>query len=121
LTDWAKQGVFLLNSVLTTIQGSARENAGKHKKIGWEEFTDYIIEKLSEDENPKVFILWGRTFAYPKERLIKNQNLHKIIKSVHPAFANSYKTARDSFFGSAPFSAANSFLLENGREKINWA
>jgi len=110
LTDWAKQGVLLLNSIMTVI----KDKPLSHKNIGWETFTDKIIELLSEREKPMVFILWGN-YARSKKDLIKNKN-HLIIESVHP----SPLSAPRGFFGSKPFSKANTFLESNNIKKINW-
>ena len=110
LEKWAKQGVLLLNSILTV---KAHE-AASHRKIGWENFTDSIIKKLNEKKTPIVFILWGN-FAKSKKVLITNQH-HFIIESVHP----SPLSASRGFFGSKPFSKTNLFLEEQGLEKIDW-
>ena len=110
LTDWANQGVLLLNSILTVV----KDTPLSHKNKGWETFTDYIIEKLGEREKPMVFILWG-SYARSKKELIKNKN-HLIIESVHP----SPLSARRGFFGSKPFSKTNEFLKKNNIEPIKW-
>ncbi len=110
LTDWADQGVLLLNSILTVL----KDTPLSHKNKGWEVFTDKVIEKLGEREKPMVFILWG-SYARSKKDLIKNKN-HLIIESAHP----SPLSARRGFFGSCPFSRANEFLKENGMNEIKW-
>lgn len=110
LTPWAKQGVLLLNSIMTVV----KDTPLSHKAKGWEIFTDKIIEKLGEREKPLVFILWG-SYARSKKELIKGKN-HYVIESVHP----SPLSACRGFFGSKPFSKANSFLVKNGLEKIDW-
>lgn len=110
LEKWAKQGVLLLNTALTVRQGQANS----HKKIGWEIFTDKVIELLNERKDPIVFILWGNN-AKSKEKYIKNKN-HHIIKSVHP----SPLSASRGFFESQPFSKANNFLKNIGKEEIDW-
>lgn len=110
LTDWALEGVLLLNSIMTVV----RDTPLSHKGKGWEIFTDKIIEKLGEREEPMVFILWG-SYARSKKELIKNKN-HLILASVHP----SPLSANRGFFGSKPFSKTNEFLEKNGMEKINW-
>lgn len=110
LEKWAKQGVLLLNSILTV---KAHE-AASHRKIGWEIFTDSIIKKLNDSNKPIVFILWGN-FAKSKKLLITNQQ-HFIIESVHP----SPLSANRGFFGSKPFSKTNLFLEKQGIEKIDW-
>ena len=109
LTDWAKQGVLLLNSIMTVV----KDTPLSHKDKGWEIFTDNIIKKLGEREKPMVFILWG-SYARSKKELIQNKN-HLILESVHP----SPLSASRGFFGSKPFSKANQFLEKNGMSKIN--
>lgn len=110
LSDWAKQGVFLLNSIMTVIKDEAASHRGK----GWEEFTDTVIKKLNEREKPMVFILWG-SYARSKKAYITNKQ-HLILESVHP----SPLSVHNGFFGSKPFSQTNNFLEKNGQEKINW-
>lgn len=110
LEAWAKQGVLLLNTVLTVRDGEANSHKGK----GWEIFTDEIIKLLNKREEPIVFILWGRN-AISKENLISNK-YHKIIKSVHP----SPLSATRGFFGSKPFSKTNDFLISIGESPIDW-
>ena len=110
LTDWAKQGVLLLNSIMTVV----KDTPLSHKDRGWEIFTDDIIKKLGEREQPIVFILWGN-YARSKKNLIKNKN-HLIIENVHP----SPLSASRGFFGSKPFSKTNEFLEKNNITKINW-
>ena len=110
LTDWAKQGVLLLNSVLTVVKDTPLSHKGK----GWEIFTDNVIRYLNDREKPIVFILWG-SYARSKKELITNKN-HFIIESAHP----SPLSASRGFFGSRPFSRTNAFLEKNGIPKINW-
>ena len=110
LTDWAKQGVLLLNSIMTVVRNSPLS----HKEKGWETFTDNIIKKLNEREKPVVFILWG-SYARSKKVLITNPH-HKIIESVHPSPLSAYR----GFFGSKPFSKTNQFLEQHNMEGINW-
>lgn len=110
LTDWAKQGVLLLNAVLTV----EKDKAASHRNIGWEPMTDYIIKLLNLKEEPVVFILWGN-FAKKKAKLITNPK-HLIITSAHP----SPLSASRGFFGSKPFSKANSFLVNNKLKPIDW-
>jgi len=110
LVKWAKQGVLLLNAVLTVRAGEPNS----HKALGWEMFTDRVIETLNAREKPVVFILWGR-FAQEKQRLISSTR-HLIIKSPHP----SPLSANKGFFGSKPFSKTNEFLREMGSEEIDW-
>lgn len=110
LEAWAKQGVLLLNTVLTVEEG----NPNSHQGIGWERFTDSIIEALNNRERPIVFILWGK-HAQKKAANI-NVDKHHIIVSPHPSpFA-----ARKGFFGSKPFSRANTFLESVGSTAIDW-
>ena len=110
LTDWANQGVLILNSIMTVV----KDTQLSHKNKGWEIFTDYIIEKLGEREKPIVFILWG-SYARSKKELIKNKN-HLILESVHP----SPLSANRGFFGSKPFSKTNNFLNKNNIKEIKW-
>lgn len=110
LESWANEGVLLLNSVLTV----EKDKPASHKNIGWENFTDSIIKKINEKEEPVVFILWGN-FAKSKKSLITNPK-HLIIESSHPSpFSVNY-----GFFGSRPFSKTNKFLKENGIKEIDW-
>ena len=110
LESWFKQGVFLLNAVLTVEKNSP----ASHSKIGWENFTDYIIENISEKNENVVFVLWG-AYARSKNKLI-DPSKHKIIESAHPSPLSSYR----GFFGSKVFSQINSYLAENDRETINF-
>jgi uracil-DNA glycosylase len=110
LTVWAKQGVLLLNATLTV----AAKSPGSHQKKGWEEFTDAAIQKLSDEKENLVFILWG-AYAQKKGALI-DRNKHFVIESPHPSpFA-----AHRGFFGSKPFSRCNQFLASQGKELIDW-
>lgn len=111
LTAWARQGVLLLNTVLTV----RRSEANSHKGMGWEFFTDRIIELLNEREAPIVFLLWGSN-ARQKKRLITNPN-HLILETVHPSPLSAY----NGFFGCRHFSRTNEFLRENGRTEIDWS
>lgn len=110
LTRWARQGVLLLNSVLTV----EKDKPASHKNLGWERLTDYIIKLLDNKEDPVVFILWGN-FAKSKSSLITNPK-HLVITSPHP----SPFSARYGFFGSKPFSKTNDFLIKNHLKPINW-
>jgi len=110
LDDWAKQGVLLLNAVLTVRKGEAFS----HSKKGWEIFTDRVIEILNEREKPIVFILWGNP-ARAKKALITNPN-HKILEAAHP----SPLSASRGFFGCRHFSKANEILKSEGFEAIKW-
>lgn len=110
LKPWARQGVLLLNAVLTVEE----HKPTSHKDKGWEEFTDDIIKIINTKKDPVVFILWG-AYARNKKSLITNPN-HLIIESAHP----SPFSARNGFFGSKPFSRTNKFLKEHGIEEIDW-
>lgn len=110
LTKWAKQGVLLLNTVLTVRRGEANSHKGK----GWELLTDEIIRKLNDKTEPIVFILWGAN-ARSKKSLITNP-IHGIIESAHPSPLSAF----NGFFGSRPFSRANKFLILNRIPPINW-
>ncbi len=110
LINWAKEGVLLLNSTLTVI----KDTPNSHSKIGWDKFTDYIVKKLNEKEEPVIFILWGN-FARSKKEFITNPK-HLVIESAHP----SPFSARNGFFGSKPFSKTNEFLKKNNIKEINW-
>lgn len=110
LTGWAKEGVLLLNAVLTVV----KDTPASHKNLGWERLTDYIIKVLNEKEEPVVFILWGN-FAKAKKELITNPK-HLVLTSAHPSpFAANY-----GFFGSKPFSKTNEFLQKNNLKPIDW-
>lgn len=110
LTDWSKQGVFLLNSIMSVI----KDRPLSHKDKGWEIFTDAVISKLNEREKPLVFVLWG-SYARSKKALITNKK-HLVLESVHPSPLSAHR----GFFGSKPFSKINNFLEENNISKINW-
>lgn len=110
LIDWAKQGVLLLNTVLTVREGEAHSHRGK----GWEIFTDRILELLNEKDHPIVYLLWGRA-AQEKQRLI-DTNKHHILTSSHP----SPFSAHQSFLGSRPFSKTNALLKRSGLGEIDW-
>jgi len=111
LTQWVKQGVLLLNTVLTVRAGQAFSHRGK----GWEIFTDRIISELGARKDPLVFILWGAA-AQKKKILIRNQ-AHCILESVHPSPLSSHR----GFFGSKPFSKSNAWLETSGLQAIDWA
>ena len=110
LTHWAKQGVLLLNTVLTVEEG----NANSHKGMGWERLTNRLIESLNELNHPVIFILWGKP-AQDKEKLITNSN-HIILKAPHPSPLSAYR----GFFGSKPFSRVNDILIQQGKTPICW-
>ena len=110
LTPWAKQGILLLNSVLTVRSSTPYS----HKNIGWETFTDFIIKKLNQKDIPMVFILWGAK-AINKQNLITNQK-HLVLKSPHPSPLSAYR----GFFGNKHFSKSNNFLIKNNMNPIKW-
>lgn len=110
LLDWAKQGVFMMNAVMSV----EANKAGSHQRRGWEIFSDSIIESLNEDNKGIVFILWGN-WAQKKAKLITNP-IHKIITSAHPSPLSAYH----GFFGSRPFSRTNAYLKELERQPISW-
>ncbi|MBC1458238.1 uracil-DNA glycosylase [Listeria newyorkensis] len=110
LTDWAKQGVLLLNTVLTVQAGKA----ASHRKKGWEPFTDSIIRLLNEKEEQVIFVLWGAD-AKKKQVLITNPQ-HKVITAVHPSPLSAY----NGFFGSKPYSQINAYLESAGKAPISW-
>ncbi|MBR5248282.1 MAG: uracil-DNA glycosylase [Lachnospiraceae bacterium] len=110
LVKWARQGVLMLNTVLTVRAHQANSHHGK----GWEQFTDAAIRALNEQNRPIVFILWGRP-AQMKESMLNNPN-HLILKAPHPSPLSAYR----GFFGSKPFSQTNQFLKNHGIEAIDW-
>lgn len=110
LVKWAKQGVLLLNTVLTV----RAHQANSHRGIGWEEFTDAAIRVLNTQDRPIVFILWGGP-AQRKASMLHNPK-HLILKAPHPSPLSAYR----GFFGSKPFSQTNAFLEEHGLEPIDW-
>lgn len=110
LSDWAKQGILLLNTVLTV----EKKKPFSHRNKGWETFTDKIIEKLNEKDSPIVFVLWGNP-ARSKKALITN-NKHMIVESAHPSPFAYYK----GFQGSKPFSKTNNLLKSVNKKEIKW-
>jgi len=110
LTEWAEQGVFLLNSVLTV----EKDKAGSHSKWGWEEFTNSTIEFISKENAHVVFVLWG-DYARKKTSLI-DLSKHAIIESAHPSPLSAYR----GFFGSKPFGKINDFLKSWRHPEIKW-
>jgi uracil-DNA glycosylase len=110
LTRWAEQGVLLLNSVLTV----EKDRPASHQKKGWEELTDKIISVVNENCEHVVFILWG---AYAQKKAVfVDRKKHLVLESVHPSPLSAHR----GFFGSKPFSKANSWLNKNGINEINW-
>lgn len=110
LVKWAKQGVLMLNTVLTVRAHQANSHRGK----GWEEFTDAAIRTLNEQDRPIVFILWGRP-AQMKKSMLTNPH-HLILEAPHPSPLSAYR----GFFGSKPFSKTNQFLEAHGETPIDW-
>ena len=111
LTKWAKEGVLLLNSVLTV----EAHKANSHKDIGWKILTDKITEALDKKEGPLVFMLWGRN-ARDKKALLHNER-HLILEAAHPSPLSAY----NGFFGCGHFKKANEYLLANGLDPIDWS
>lgn len=111
LQPWAKQGVLLLNSVLTVVQGQA----GAHQGKGWETFTDRVIETINRERNGVVFMLWG-SYAKKKGQHI-DRNRHLVLDGPHPSPLSAYR----GFFGCKHFSRANQWLQQQGRPPVNWA
>lgn len=110
LVKWAKQGVLLLNTVLTV----RAHQANSHQNIGWEQFTDAVIEILDQQNRPMVFLLWGKP-AQRKKAMLHNPN-HLILEAPHPSPLSAYR----GFFGCRHFSTTNRFLEEHGLEPIDW-
>ena len=110
LSSWAKEGVFLLNTILTVEEGKPLS----YKNKGWEKFTLKVLKTLNDDKTPKVFILWGKEAINLKK--ILNNPRHLILESAHPSPLSSYR----GFFGSKPFSKTNEFLIKNNRTPINF-
>ena len=110
LSSWADQGVFLLNAMLTV----EHKKAGSHQRIGWQTFTDAVIQRLSDDKDHLVFLLWGN-FARQKKQLI-NTNKHDVLESPHPS-----PLARGGFYGHHHFSRTNTLLTNHGHPPIKWA
>ena len=111
LEHWAKQGVLLLNSVLTVEAGQA----ASHQKRGWEQFTDAIVQTINERPEPVVFLLWG-AYAQKKAAFV-DESRHLVLRAAHPSpFA-----AHNGFFGCKHFSKANDYLIEKGASQIDWA
>ena len=110
LTKWAKQGVLLLNNVLTVEEGRANSHSGK----GWETFTLNIVKALNKRQKPLVFILWGNNARAKKQYI--DTSRHLVLESAHPSPLSAHR----GFFGSHPFSKANEFLIRNGMPMIDW-
>ena len=110
LTDWANQGIFLLNTVLTV----EKDKANSHKDIGWQEYTDFVIKEINDKKDNVKFVLWGGQ-AQKKKSLITNKS-HYIIESAHPSPLSVYR----GFFGSKPFSKINNYLKSKGIQEIRF-
>lgn len=110
LTSWTKQGVFLLNTILTVEDSKPLS----HQGVGWEVFTDNVIKKINDKNEPVVFLLWGKN-AQLKKALITNKH-HLILEAPHPSPLSSHR----GFFGSKPFSKTNEFLRNTHQTEINW-
>lgn len=110
LTSWAEQGVLLINAVLSVIEASANS----HRGMGWENFTDGVIKKLSDNFDNIVFILWGGPSQ--KKAYLIDETRHLILKAPHPSPLSSYR----GFFGSKPFSRTNEYLINHKKTPINW-
>lgn len=110
LTDWADQGVLLLNSVLTVEESKAASHQGK----GWEQFTDTIIRYLNDEKENLVFVLWG-SYAQKKAAFVDRKK-HLVLESVHPSPLSAHR----GFFGTKPFSKINRYLVEHGKKAIDW-
>lgn len=110
LSKWAQQGVLLLNAFLTV----RANEAASHSKIGWENFTNAVIQKISDNKKGVVFLLWGK-FAQEKQRLI-DETKHHVLKAAHPSPLSAY----NGFFGCKHFSKTNELLLNQGYDPIDW-
>lgn len=110
LKRWARQGVLLLNTVLTV----EAHQANSHRGWGWEKLTDLVIEKLNAREEPIVFLLWGGSARKKAKKITSPQ--HLVLQSAHPSPLSAHR----GFFGNNHFEATNAFLLENGQTEINW-
>ena len=111
LVKWAENGVLLLNTVLTV----RAHQANSHQGIGWEQFTDAVIQAVNAEDRPIVFLLWGRT-AQAKKKMLTNPN-HLVLEAPHPSPLSAYQ----GFFGCNHFSKTNDFLLKNNQKPIDWS
>ncbi len=111
LMPWARQGVLLLNAVLTVEQGKA----GAHQGRGWEEFTDHVVEVLDREREGLVFMLWG-SYAQKKGRIVDARR-HRVLRTTHPSPLSAHR----GFLGSGHFSAANDYLKRRGEAPIDWS
>ena len=112
LTDWAEQGVLLLNTYLSVVEGKA----GSHRKLGWSQLTSQLIEEVSGANQHIVFMLWGKP-AQKNKSLIRQPENHLILESVHPSPLSAYR----GFFGCKHFSKANEYLVQKGKSPIDWS
>ena len=110
LIKWAKEGVLLLNAVLSV----EANKAASHENIGWQQFTDYVISRINEEKEGLIFILWGG-FAKRKCQMIDKKK-HFILEAPHPSPLSCYR----GFFGSKPFSKTNDFLIKTNQTPIDW-
>lgn len=110
LSNWAKQGVLLLNESLTVVEAQA----ASHQKLGWSKLTDAVIEKVSNEKSNTIFVLWGKHAA--KKKSLIDEKKHKIIEAAHPSPLSAYR----GFFDSQPFSQINRFLENTNQTTINW-
>ena len=115
LTEWAKQGVLLLNSTLTVGKGKAKDKANSHAHFGWQCFTDGVIKILSQEKENLVFMLWGNE-AKKKADLIDHSR-HLVLTTSHPAHREN---AKEKFLGCGHFTKCNKYLKDNGKKAINW-
>lgn len=111
LTKWAKEGVLLLNTIMSVEDSKPMAHANK----GWEIFTDRVIKKLNDDDKPKVFMLWGAPSR--KKKVLITNTKHLVLETVHPSPLSAY----NGYFGCKHFSKANEFLKSNGRKIIDWS
>lgn len=112
LTRWATQGVLLLNTVLTVERGSANS----HRELGWQNFTDHLVERLASLPQPMVFLLWGAQAQKKAAVAAASPYPRLILQAPHPSPLSAYR----GFFGSRPFSQTNAFLREHGEKEISW-
>lgn len=112
LTHWAQQGVFLLNTVLTVERGKANS----HKDMGWQDFTDHVVERLKDLPQPVAFVLWGAQAQKKAKTAADSPYPRLVLQSPHPSPLAAYR----GFFGSRPFSRINAFLEEQGEQPISW-
>ena len=112
LTHWAEQGVFLLNTVLSVERGKANS----HKALGWQDFTDHVVQTIAELPQPVAFVLWGAQAQKKAAAAAASAYPRLILQGPHPSPLSAYR----GFFGSRPFSRINAFLTDHGEEPIVW-